>query len=130
MQTAPLSALVTGLALLLYLVVSAAVSAARGRLKVPAPATTGNAVFERIYRVQQNTLEQLVFFLPSLWLFALFASDRVGAAIGLVWLIGRILYAVGYYRDAARRGAGFIIAMVAAVALLLGGLGGVLRALL
>ncbi len=130
MQVAPLSALVTALVLILYFTVSSVVAAARGRYKVPAPATTGDANFERIYRVQQNTLEQLVLFLPSLWLFALFLSDRIGAAIGLVWLIGRILYAAGYYRDAERRGPGFIIAMTAAALLLLGGLGGVLRTLL
>jgi len=120
----------TALALILYLVMFFAVAAARGRFKVPAPATTGHATFERIYRVQQNTLEQLILFLPALWLFALFVSDRIGAALGLVWLLGRILYATGYYRDAARRGPGFVIAAIAAVTLLIGGLGGILRTLL
>jgi len=120
----------TALALILYLVMFCAVAAARGRFKVPAPATTGHATFERIYRAQQNTLEQLILFLPALWLFALFVSDRIGAALGLVWLLGRILYAAGYYRDAARRGPGFVIAAIAAVTLLIGGLAGILRTLL
>ena len=61
-----------------------------------APAVTGDERFERIFRTQQNTLEWLPIYLPSLWLFACYWSDLVAAALGVVWIIGRILYAQGY----------------------------------
>ena len=85
-----LPALATGLALLLYVVLGLNVARARGRYKVPAPATAGDPAFERVYRVHQNTLEQLVVFLPSLWLFSTFVSPLWGGAIGLLWVLARI----------------------------------------
>src|SRR5947209_2839590 len=104
-----LPALVTGLALVLYTVLGFNVGRARGRYNVSAPATQGDPGFERVYRVHQNTLEQLVLFLPALWLFSLFVSPLWGGGIGLIWILGRILYAWGYYRDASQRGPGFLI---------------------
>ena len=124
-----LPAFITVLALLLYAGVCGNVLRARQRSGIPAPAVIGAADFERAFRVQQNTLEQLVLFVPALWLFSLFISPLWGAGIGLVWIIGRIVYAVSYVRDPERRLLGFAIGWASALILLIGALVGVVRAL-
>lgn len=111
-------------ALLVYFWVTARTGQARLKYGVKAPATTGAPEFDRAFRVQQNTLEQLVLFLPSLWLFALLVSDRWAGIGGFVWVVGRILYATGYARAAEKRSAGFGIAILANLALLVGALVG------
>lgn len=125
-----LLSVVTLLALLEYFVFQLLVGRARGRYGVTAPATTGHPVFERYYRVQQNTIEQLVLFLPSLWLFGYFVNPIVGGALGLLFIVGRGLYLRGYVADPERRGLGFLLGFLANVVLLLGGLGGAIYALL
>ena len=75
--------------------------------------------------MQQNTVEQLVLFLPALWLFSLFVSPLWGAVIGVVWILGRILYAWGYLRDAEKRGPGAMVTMISGAILLVGGLVGI-----
>ena len=124
------TALATIAALLVLLGVMIAVPKACIRYKVEAPQITGNPDFERCFRVHQNTVEQLVFFLPSLWLAAFTLGDRWAALGGAVWVVGRILYAFGYYRSASQRGPGFIIAMLTTLVLLLGSLVQILRHLL
>lgn len=124
-----LPALTTLVALLLYVVVSINVGRARMKFKVPAPAVTGSPDFERVYRVQMNTLEQLAAFLPALWLFAFFLSPVWASAIGAVWIIGRVVYALGYYSAAEKRGAGFAISFLAFAALWGGAFWGVVGAL-
>jgi glutathione S-transferase len=120
----PLVAIVSLLALMLYLYIGIRVGRARYRLGIEAPAVTGNPEFERAYRVQMNTLEWLPIFLVSLWLFAIaWGSDLIAAAIGLVWIVGRILYLTGYSQAAEKRGPGFGIQAIATLALLLGALG-------
>jgi glutathione S-transferase len=119
-------ALITCLALLVYVWTFAAAARARATYKVQAPAVTGHPDFERFLRVQMNTVEQLVLFLPSLWIFSLFLSQRIGAVLGLIWVIGRIVYNLGYYSAAEKRGPGFGISIVASLLLLIGGLIGVL----
>ena len=121
------TAAVTLLALLLYLIVSLNVGEARRKYEVRAPATTGNEHFERAYRVQMNTLEQMAFFLPALWLCAVFLSDLAAAVIGIVWVGGRALYALSYIHDPASRGRGMMISFIAASALYLGALFGVVK---
>ena len=96
----------------------------RQKYGVQAPATTGDPVWERYYRVHHNTLEQLVIFLPALWLFAQYVNPLVGAALGLVFLVGRILYYNGYTADPAKRSTGFVVGYLATALLLIGGLGG------
>jgi glutathione S-transferase len=115
-----LPSMATALALLLYIVFTVNVGRARTRYGVEAPAVTGNPAFERIFRVQQNTLEQLIIFLPALWLFARFISETWAGIIGLVWIIGRLIYAWGYYRDAKQRGMGAGITFLCSVVLLAG----------
>jgi len=124
-----LVALVTLLALALFFWMSINVASARGRLNVPAPAVSGHPEFERHFRVQANTLEGLVLFLPSLWLFALSVggvmdsalTDRIAAVLGLLWIIGRVIYMRSYVRDPARRALGFSIQTLATLLLFIGG---------
>ena len=117
-------ALITLLALLVYVWTLARAGGARVKFGVQAPATTGHPEFERHFRVQANTLEGIVIFLPALWIFTIFSGyDLVAAGLGLLWVIGRILYALGYAREPKARSAGFGIQALASVALLLGALG-------
>ena len=118
--------LATALALMIYQGTAIKVGKAREQFGIKAPATSGNEQFERIYRVQMNTLEQIVVFLPSLWMFAFFVNDKFAGLLGLVWSIGRIIYAKGYYGDAAKRHNGFIISFFAAIILLIGSVIGAL----
>jgi glutathione S-transferase len=117
--------LVTSIALVVYLVITLNVGRARFKYKVKPPIMTGEPEFERVLRVQQNTLEQLVLFLPALWLFAVYVSPAWGSGIGALWILGRIAYAWGYYQAAEKRGPGFGISFLAVFALLLGGLIGI-----
>jgi len=124
------TAAVTLLALLLYMGFSMVVGQARGKYAIKAPAVTGHENFERAYRVQMNTVEQMVFFLPALWLCAALLSDRGAAIGGLIWVIGRALYAVSYLDAPEKRGPGMVISMLAQTGLFLGALYGLVRAAL
>ena len=124
MQIHPLVAIVTLLALLVYFYMGLRVGQGRSKYNVPAPAVTGNPDFERAFRVQMNTLEWLPIFLVSLWLFAIaWGSDLIAAGIGLVWIVGRVLYLTGYSKAAEARGPGFGIQALATGVLLFGALG-------
>jgi glutathione S-transferase len=120
------TAIVTLLAVFFYFYTSTAVARARAKFGVKAPATVGHPEFERAFRVQMNTLEWMPIFLPSLWLFAAYVNDIGAAAIGLVWILGRVLYLLGYTAAAEKRGRGFGIQALAAGVLFLGALGGVI----
>lgn len=120
------TALVTLLAVIFYFYTSVEVARARVAYGVKAPAISGNDDFERVFRVQMNTLEWLPIFLPSLWLFAIYVSDGIAALAGLVWIGGRIAYLIGYKKAASQRSRGFGIQALAAGVLLLGALGGIL----
>ena len=117
--------LVTITALLVYFVVIINVGRARYQYKIMPPQITGEPNFERVLRVQQNTVEQLILFLPSLWLFSIFVSPLWGAGIGAIWVVGRILFAWGYYQAAEKRTPGFGISSLATIALLGGTLVGI-----
>jgi len=117
------TALVTCLAIAFYFYTSILVSKARAKFGVKLPAISGNADFERVFRVQMNTLEWMPIFLPSLWLFAVYVSDPIAAAIGLVWITGRILYVIGYSEAVAKRGRGFAVQALAAIVLWVGATG-------
>lgn len=125
-----LPALTTLVAVLLYYMTLVNVGRARSKYKIDAPAVSGHPDFDRIFRVQMNTLEQLAAFLPALWLFALYQSAAWSSAIGAVWIAGRALYAIGYYRAAEKRGVGFILAFLALAVLWLGAAWGVVATLL
>ena len=121
--------LATMLALFEFLGFAMAVAGARERYGVKAPATTGNDVFERYFRVQQNTLEQLLLFLPSLWIAAAYWNPILVAAVGAVFLIGRLLYFRGYVREPRQRHIGFMLSIVPSATLALGATIGIARAL-
>jgi glutathione S-transferase len=121
----PWVSLVTIAALILFFVVTINVGRARAKYGVKPPEMSGEPAFERVVRVQQNTLEQIVLFLPALWIFATFIQPNAAAIIGTFWVFGRILYAWGYYQAAEKRGPGFGISSLATIVLLLGSLWGI-----
>lgn len=123
MEDLHLVSIVTLLALIVYFWMGLRVAGARRTTGIAAPAMSGDPLLERHLRVQGNTLEWLPIFIPSLWLFAFYWDDAVAAGIGLVWIIGRIVYALGYAAEAQRRAAGFLIQTLAASVLLFGALG-------
>src|SRR5258705_1565509 len=112
------------LALLEYVLIFLLVGRARAKYGIKAPATSGHEIFERYFRVQQNTLEQLVIFLPALWIFGWSLSYGVAALLGLVFIAGRALYLRGYLAAPEQRGLGFAVTGFANLALLRGGLVG------
>jgi glutathione S-transferase len=114
--------IVVVLALLQYMVFGILVGKARGTYKVDAPAVTGDPIFERYYRVHMNTLESLVLFLPSIFLFAMYVNANIAAGLGVVFIIGRYLYLRAYVKDPKTRGLGFALTMLPSLALALGAL--------
>jgi glutathione S-transferase len=106
------------------------VARARGTYGVAAPATTGHPMFERYYRVQVNTVESLIVFLPGLWLAAKYWTPGYVAIVGAVYLIGRVLYLKGYVSDPKKRGPGYGLSMFPALILVVAALFGAIRALL
>jgi glutathione S-transferase len=119
------TALVTCLAILFYFLTGVQVAKARASFGIKAPAISGNPDFERVFRVQMNTLEWLPIFLPALWLFAIYIGDAIAATLGLVWIAGRILYMSGYSKAAQKRGPGFAIQAGAAILLWMGAIGAI-----
>lgn len=124
-----LPALVTVLTVLLLALLSWNVGRARGRYGVRAPQTSGPPEFERAYRVQMNTIESVVMFLPVLWLFARYVNPLWAGVLGFVFLAARAWYAVAY--GAGRnRSIPFGIGGAVIAILLFGSAIGVVRALL
>jgi glutathione S-transferase len=121
--------IVTALALLQFLVFGFKVGKSRGRYGVKAPAVSGNEIFERYFRVQQNTLEQLIVFLPGLYLFSHYHNPLVAAVLGVLYLIGRELYAFTYVKDPAKREIGYALTFLPTAILVLGGLFGAVHQL-
>jgi glutathione S-transferase len=121
------TALVTVLTVLLYSYTVLLVARARPKFKVPAPAMSGHPEFDRIFRVQMNTLEWMPIFLPLLWLFASYVNDIAAAALGLVWIAARMLYVVRYAEAAGRRGFGFTLQGAVCVVLLVGVVAGIVN---
>jgi len=125
-----LPALVTLLTILLQFATVWAVGHARGKYQIAAPAVSGHPTFERAYRVQMNTLENTVMFLPTLWLAAHYGYVFWAGIAGLVWVAGRLWYAMAYLRDASKRGPGYLVSMVGWAATLVMSVLGLGRALL
>lgn len=114
-------AIVIVLALLQYFVFGLLVGRARAKFDVHAPAVTGHPVFERYYRVHQNTLELMIMFIPAVVLFGYWVRPDLGAGIGFVYVIGRVIYLRAYISDPARRGLGFGLSILPILVLLIGG---------
>ena len=130
LSSSPLTAGVTLLIVLLMFGTCFAVGKGRHRYGVKAPSVTGHPTFERLYRVQMNTLEWTAMCLPCLWICAAYVSDGVAAGLGAVWLVGRVWYAIAYAKEPALRERGFTLAALAFGALGLAAGGGVLWRLL
>ena len=114
-------AIVITLALIEYAVFGMLVGRARGKYGVPAPAITGDPIFERYFRVQQNTQELMIIFLPGITLFGYYYNPNYAAILGLVFIVGRIIYLRGYVADPKKRGPGFGLSFLPAVILAIGG---------
>lgn len=108
----PYTALATLVIMLLVMMFTGTVGRMREKHDIKAPATSGNGEFECAHRVHQNTIEQLVIFLPVLWLFAVLVADLYAGAVGALWIVGRILYARGYMEEPAKRHTGFMIGTI------------------
>ena len=105
-------AVITVLALLQYVWFGVQVGQMRGRHEVKAPAMSGAPEFERMFRVHYNTMEQLVVFLPALWMFAYMVNPTWAAGLGAVYVVGRFLYRASYLKDPASRSAGFTLTII------------------
>lgn len=106
------------------------VGQARGKYGVAAPATTGHPVFERYYRVQMNTVEMLIAFLPGLWLAAKYWSPNYAAILGAIYLVGRVLFFRAYVSEPKSRNLGFTVSMLPTVVLVIAALIGAMRTLI
>jgi uncharacterized MAPEG superfamily protein len=116
--------IVIALALLQFFIFGGLVGRARVKFSIDAPAVTGDPMYERYHRVHYNTMEQLVVFIPSMLLFGVYVSSLAAAGLGLVFIVGRVIYFRAYLADPASRGPGFGLTMLPTFILLLGGLGG------
>jgi len=112
--------LVVALALLQFFAFATAVGMAREKYNVAAPATSGNEVFERYFRVQMNTLELLVIFVPAIWMFGFYVSAHIAAGLGAVYLLGRCIYFFSYIKDPKKRSLGFALSAAPVLALVIG----------
>ncbi|MFT5426018.1 MAG: glutathione S-transferase [Gammaproteobacteria bacterium] len=125
-----LATLVIMVALAQYLFFVGKTGQLRGKHGVKAPACTGNENFERMFRIQQNTMEQLVVFIPALLAFSHFVSPVWGPCIGLIFIIGRFVYFQGYLNDPAKRGPGMMMTFITNAVLVLGASVGAILALI
>jgi len=110
--------IVTFLALTQFLLFGNQVGGMRVKHGVKGPATTGHEEFERMNRVHLNTMEQLVVFLPALWIHAQYANPLWGALLGLVFIAGRFIYRAEYLKDPGSRSPGFVMSVIPSVTLL------------
>ena len=130
MITMKYTALVTIAAVIYTFVLSARVGAARAKSGVDAPAMSGQPGFDKAFRIHMNTVEQLVLFVPVLWLAAAVVGDLWAAEIGAVWIVGRVIYTVGYSKEAAKRGPGFLLTILPTAVLTVIALWGVIQAIM
>lgn len=117
------------LALILYNVLGMLVGRARQAHGVKAPAITGPEAFERTFRTHQNTLESLIVFVPAVWIFGMIVDPLWAAIVGVVYLVGRVIYAIGYIGAADKRGRGMMVSLLANAVLVLGSLAGLILAM-
>ena len=112
---------IIALALIQYQVFGFLVGRARGKYDVPAPATTGDPIFERFNRVHQNTQESLMLFIPGMMMFGYYSNPTIAAFLGVVWIIGRVIYLRSYIKEPKSRGLGFMLTFLPNVILVIGG---------
>ena len=117
-----LVAIIIVLALMQFVYFGIRVGQMRAKHGVKAPEMTGDPEFMRMFRIHQNTVEQLVIFLPALWLFGYYVHSLIGAGLGLVFVISRFIYRKGYLGDPTSRATGFGMGALTMMTLLFGGL--------
>ena len=122
------TALVTVIAVAVTFYFSARVGIGRAKFDIKAPAMAGNPTFDRAVRVHANTVEQIVLFVPVLWIATSVAGDAWAAAIGSVWILGRLIYAAGYVAHADKRGLGMLVTLASTVVLVAISVWGVMQA--
>jgi len=123
-----LVAIVIAVALIEYSYFGLLVGKARETYGINAPATSGDPIFERYYRVQENTLEQLIIFIPGMVMFANYVRADVAAGLGVIFIIGRLVYLKTYVADPKTRSIGFALSWLPSIILVIGGLvGAVMR---
>ncbi|HEY7888157.1 MAG TPA: MAPEG family protein [Steroidobacteraceae bacterium] len=122
--------LIVALALLQFLAFATAVGVAREKYNVAAPATTGNEVFERYFRVQMNTMELLIMFVPGIWMFGIYVSANVAAGLGAIYILGRCIYFFSYVKSPKKRSLGFGLSAGPVAVLVIGALIGAAAGLL
>ncbi|SNX28086.1 glutathione S-transferase [Polynucleobacter meluiroseus] len=122
------ASLITLLTVVLMFGITFNVGRARGKYQVKAPAISGHELFERAYRIQLNTIENVLMFLPALWLYAIFIGDKGAGDSGVIWLIARVWYAIAYQVNPAKRGLGFLISIIVIAGLWLGAAYGIFNA--
>ena len=123
------TAVVSLIAVLVYFWMGLQVASARRKSGIDAPTMTGDPLLERAVRVQTNTLEWLPIFLVGLWAFAIYWNELVAAGLGVVWIIGRLVYSFGYMSAANKRSNGFMIQALAGAVLVFGSLGKIIYGL-
>lgn len=117
-----LVSIVVLLAIVEYMVFASLVGVARGKYGVPAPATSGDPIFERYYRVQENTLEQLMALIPAMVVYGYYGNAQVAAILGVAFILSRIVYLLTYVKDPAKRSWGFLPGWLATVYMLVAGI--------
>jgi uncharacterized membrane protein YecN with MAPEG domain len=123
-------ALITIATVVLHFALAWNVATARAKYGIEVPAISGNADFERVFRVHMNTIENTIMFLPALWLFAAYVSGMWSAMLGIVWIVARVWYAIAYQQSAAKRGPPFGLSTFVFVVLTLGAAWGVVKGFL
>ena len=123
-------AIITTLILVQTLFFGFEVGKARGKYNIKAPAVLGNEQFERHYRVHQNTLEQIVIFLPSFWLFTYFVNENIAAGLGFLFIVGRFVFRSAYLKDPSSREIGFLLSFLPIAACLFGSIFFIMRSML
>jgi len=114
--------IITMLALMQFAYFGIRVGGARGKFGVNAPATSGHEEFDRYYRVHYNTMEQLIIFIPSLWAFGYFVGNLWAVGFGVIFLVGRFVYAYTYIKDPKSRGVGMLMSILPCYLMILGAL--------
>ena len=115
-----LIAIITVMILIQTLFFGFEVGKARGKYNIKAPAVSGDENFDRHYRIHQNTIEQIIIFIPSLWLFGYFVNNNVAAALGVLFIIGRLVFRNAYLKNPASREIGFMMGFIPMAICLLG----------
>lgn len=125
--TLPYATIIVLLAILQLLYFATAVGRARGRHGVEAPAVSGDEHFERFHRAHQNTLEQIVIFIPAIFASAVYGSFWATLIAGVAYLVGRMWYFRNYIKEPSSRGGGMLLTVAASIALIVSGLIGAIR---